>query len=138
MYNPVHMSKLSAGAIILVLTVLSACRSNQGLNVTTIQLGRSVHSDHTVGGITTTFGPDDTIYLAVLTGGAGSGTIRVRWTYGGRVIDEPSKQVSYIQPSATEFRLQSPSGFPTGDYTVEVFVNDQSVATRSFKVETRH
>jgi hypothetical protein len=130
------MSKLTSGIVALFLTVLVGCGSNHGLNVTGIQLGRSVHSDHTVGGITTAFGPDDTIYLSVLTGGAGSGTIRVRWTYGDRVIDEPSKQVSYTQASATDFRLQSASGFPTGDYKAEVFVNDQLVATRTFKVET--
>lgn len=131
------MSKLSVAIVILPLTLMVACRSHQGLNVTTIQLGRSVHTDHTVGGITTTFGPDDTIYLAVLTGGAGSGTIRVRWTYGGRVIDEPSKQVAYSDAAATDFRLQSPSGFPTGDYLAEVFVNDEPVGTRPFKVEIR-
>ena len=131
------MSKVSAGALLFVLTLLVGCGSNHGLTVTTIQLGRTVHSDHTVGGITTTFGPDDTIYLSVLNGGAGSGTIRVRWTYGGRVIDEPSKQVSYSDAAATDFRLQSPSGFPTGDYMAEVFVNDQPVGTRPFKVEIR-
>jgi hypothetical protein len=131
------MSKLSVAFVVLFVTLLVACGSNHGLNVTTIQLGRSVHTDHTVGGITTTFGPDDTIYLAVLTGGAGSGTIRVRWTYGGRVIDEPSKQVAYSDAAATDFRLQSPSGFPTGDYLAEVFMNDQPVGTRPFKVEIR-
>jgi hypothetical protein len=130
------MSKYNTGALfIFFFTCLAACGSNRGLTVTTIQIGRSVHSDHTVGGITTTFGPDDTVYLAVQTGGAGSGTIRVRWTYGGRVIDEPRKQVSYIQAASTDFRLQSPSGFPSGEYTAEVFVNDQSVGTRTFKVE---
>ena len=105
--------------------------------MTTIQLGRSVNSDHTVGGFTTTFTPDDSIYLAVLTGGAGSGTIRVRWKYGERVIDEPKKEVSYHQAAATDFRLLSPGGFPRGDYTAEIFVNDQPAGTRAFRVEAR-
>jgi hypothetical protein len=117
------------------LTVI-ACGSNRTLSVTSIQLGRSVNSDNTVSGFTTTFAPDDSIHLAVLTGGAGSATIRVRWKYGERVIDEPKKQVSYHQAAATEFRLQSPGGFPAGDYTAEVFVNDQPAGTRSFRVET--
>ena len=105
--------------------------------MTAIQLGRSVNSDRTVSGFTTTFYPDDSIYLAVLTGGAGSATIRVRWKYGERVIDEPKKQVSYSQAAATEFQLLSPGGFPRGDYTAEVFVDDQLVGTRPFRVETR-
>ena len=113
------------------------CGSKQPLQMTAIQLGRSVNSDRTVSGFTTTFYPDDSIYLAVLTGGAGSATIRVRWKYGERVIDEPKKQVSYSQAAATEFQLLSPGGFPRGDYTAEVFVNDQLVGTRPFRVETR-
>ena len=119
----------------VLLACLVACGSSQPLQMTAIQLGRSVNSDHTVGGFTTTFTPDDSIYLAVLTGTAGSATIRVRWKYGQRVIDEPKKQVSYNQAAATDFRLQSPGGFPRGDYTAEVFVNDQLVGTREFKVE---
>lgn len=130
------MTKLSVHvSAALLVACLSGCGSRQPLQVTTIQLGRSVNSDHTVGGFTTTFAPDDTIYLAVLTGGAGSATIRVRWKYGERVIDEPKKQVSYHQPAATDFRLLSPGGFPRGDYTAEVFVDDQPAGTRAFRVE---
>jgi hypothetical protein len=121
----------------IALVCLIGCGSRRPLEVTTIQLGRTVNSDHTVGGFTSTFTPDDSIYLAVLTGGAGSGTIRVRWKYGSRVIDEPTKQVSYNQASATDFRLLSPGGFPRGEYTAEVFVNDQLVGTRTFHVEMR-
>jgi hypothetical protein len=115
---------------------LIGCGSNRTLAVTAIQLGRTQNSDSTVSGFTTAFKPDDSIYLAVLTGGAGTATIRVRWKYGERVIDEPRKQVSYQMAAATSFRLQSPGGFPPGDYTAEVFVNDQPAGTREFKVET--
>ena len=96
-----------------------------------------MNSDRTVGGFTTTFAPDDSVYLSVLTGAAGSATIQVRWKYGDRVIDAPKKQVSYNDAAATDFRLQSPGGFPRGDYTAEVFVNDQLVGTRAFRVEAR-
>ena len=131
------MTKLRVRASAALLFACSiGCGSRQPLQVTTIQLGRSVNSDHTVGGFTTTFAPDDTIYLAVLTGGAGSGEIRVRWKYGERVIDEPKKQVSYNQAAATDFRLLSPGGFPRGDYTAEVFVDDQPAGTRAFHVES--
>jgi hypothetical protein len=121
----------------VLLACLTGCGSKQPLQVTNIQLGRTVNSDHTVGGFTTTFAPDDSIHLAVLTGAAGTATIRVRWKYGERVIDEPKKQVSYSQAAATEFPLQSPGGFPRGDYTAEVFVNDQPAGTRPFRVEVR-
>jgi hypothetical protein len=130
------MSTLKSTLPLLTLVVcLIGCGSGRTLSATSIQLGRTLNSDRTVSGFTTTFAPDDTVYLSVLTGGAGSGTIRVRWKYGDRVIDEPKKQVSYSQAAATEFRLQSPGGFPRGDYTAEVFVNDQPFGTRTFRVE---
>ena len=131
------MRKLTVILPAILFLSLIGCGSNQPLQMTAIQLGRTVNSDHTVGGFTTTFTPDDSIYLAVLTGGAGSGTIRVRWKYGEHVIDEPKKQVSYNQAAATDFRLQSPGGFPRGDYTAEVFIDDQPVGTRPFHVEAR-
>lgn len=134
-YNPVFMPTHKVMLAAVLAFTLIGCGSNRTLSVTNIQLGRSVNSDNTVSGFTTTFAPDDSIHLAVLTGGAGSGTIRVRWKYGDRVIDEPKKQVSYHMAASTEFRLQSPGGFPPGDYTAEVFVNDQPAGTRPFRVE---
>jgi hypothetical protein len=132
------MAKLTGVlATAILLTSFIACGSRQPLQVTTIQLGRSVNTDRTVSGFTSTFAPDDSVYLSVLTGNAGSATIRVVWKYGAHVIDEPRKQVSYNQASATDFRLQSPGGFPRGEYTAEVFVDDQLVGTRTFHVEAR-
>lgn len=87
-------------------------------------------------GHTTRFGPRDTVYVSVLTAGAGSGEIGVRWMFAGRVVlGEPKKQVSYMDVAATEFQLQSAAGFPVGDYTVEAFLDGQSAGTRSFRVE---
>jgi len=123
--------------LLTLVACLIGCGSGRPLSATAIQLGRTLNSDRTVGGFTTTFAPDDTVYLSVLTGAAGSGTVRVRWKYGDRVIDEPRKQVSYSQAAATDFRLQSPGGFPRGEYTAEVFVNDQPFGTRTFRVEAR-
>lgn len=122
-------------SIVIVFACLAGCGAGQPLRVTSIQLGRSLNADHTVSTFTTQFAPDDTVYLSVLTTGVGSGTISVRWTYAGRVIDEPKKDVSYRIDAATEFRLQSPAGFPPGDYGAEVFLNGQSAGTRTFTVQ---
>ena len=129
--------RLCAFATLTLFGWLAGCGSGQPLRVATIQLGRSVNADHTVSSFTTTFTPDETVYLSVLTTGVGTGTIAVRWTYGGRVIDQPKKDVSYRIDSATEFRLQSPAGFPIGDYTAEVLLNGQSAGTRTFSVQTQ-
>jgi hypothetical protein len=57
--------------------------------------------------------------------------------YAGRILAEPKKQLSVKDVAATEFNLQSATGFPPGQYTVEVFMDGQPVETRKFTVETR-
>jgi hypothetical protein len=121
--------------VILLFACLAGCGS--GLRVTTIQLGRGINADETVAGHTTRFGPKDTVYVSIHTAGVGSGKIGVRWMYGTRVLGEPSEQVSYRDVAATSFHLQSAVGFPPGDYTVEVFLDGQSVGIRSFQVQTQ-
>jgi hypothetical protein len=123
--------------IMILFACLSGCGSGQPLHVTSIQLGRSLNADGTVSSFTTTFAPGDTVYISVATAGVGDGTISVRWMYGGRVIDEPKKQVSYRIVASTDFRLLSAAGFPPGDYTAEVFLNGQSAGIRPFRVENR-
>ena len=120
--------------VVTCLTWLAvACGGN--LTARSIQVGKSLNSDHSVGTITTTFKPNDTIYAAVLTDGSGSGTISAKFTYGGRVIAEPEKRVSMRGSGATEFHIEYSAGFPPGDYDIELFLNGQSVGTRRVRVE---
>ena len=129
------MTSATRSCAIVLFICLAACGSGQPLRVASIQLGRAVNADHTVASFTTTFSPDENVYLSVLTTGVGSGTISVRWTYAGRVIDEPKKEVSYRIDAVTDFRLQSATGFPPGDYVADVFLNGQPAGTRTFRVE---
>jgi hypothetical protein len=120
----------------IVLIVLSiACGNRDPIRATAIQLGRSINPDGTVGSHTTRFKPGDTIYASVLTTGFGAATISARWTYAGRVVGEPRRDVRYKGDAATEFHLQNSSGFPPGDYSVELFVNGTSVGRRDFRIE---
>jgi hypothetical protein len=122
-------------ALVVIFCVVAACRSNDPLRVTTLQLGRGLNPDNTVNGHTTRFKPTDTVYVSVLTDSAGSGTISARWSYAGRVVSEPEKKVSYRGAAATEFHIQNSGGFPAGDYSVEVFLDGTSVGTREFRIE---
>ena len=124
-------------AIALVISglIVAACRPSEPLRVTTIQTGRSLNSDKSVGNHTTRFKPDDTMFASVLTDGPGSGTIGVRWRYAGRLVSEETKDVAYRDHAATEFHIQNSSGFPDGDYTVEILVDGESFATRTLRVE---
>jgi hypothetical protein len=121
--------------LFVALTVLVACRPSGPLQIDTIQTGKSRNSDNSVGNHTTRFKPDDTMFVAVLTRGAGSGKIGVRWTYAGRLVSEEARRVSYRDGGATEFHIQNSGGFPPGDYAVEVLLDDKPVATRPLKVE---
>jgi hypothetical protein len=120
--------------LIAVGLVAAGCRPSGPLRVTTIQTGKSLNSDKSVGNHTTQFKPDDTMFASVLTDGPGSGTIGVRWKYSGRLVSEETKSVSYRDHAATEFHIQNSSGFPPGDYSVEILVDGQSFATRALRV----
>ena len=127
------MRRLITAAVVTV--TCAACFSDEKLQFDALQLGRSVNPDHTVANHTTTFSPKDTIYASVLTSNTGSGTISVRWTFRGRAVDEPSKQVRFKGAGVTEFSLANAGGFPVGDYKVEVFIDGQPVGEREFRVE---
>lgn len=131
--------RLFVMAVILsVAATVSACGPGEPLRVVQIQIGRALNADNTIPAQTYTFTPHDTIFLSVMTAGKGSGTVSVRWTYGSRLIDEPKKQVHYTykNSAATDFRLESPNGFPPGEYTAEVFVDGKSAGTKTFRVQT--
>ena len=117
--------------IVLSLFLLAGCGSD--LKVSTVQLGRSLNADGSVASHTTRFTPNETIYASVLTTGAGKGLIKVRWTYSGKVMGEPTKEVRGA--AATEFHLQSAGGLPPGDYAVEAFLDGVPAGTRDFRVD---
>lgn len=73
--------------------------------------------------------------VAVLTTGAGSGTIAVRWLFAGRLISEERREVSYRSDAATAFHIQNSGGFPAGSYSVEVLVDGEPYATRLLRVD---
>jgi hypothetical protein len=116
-------------------TLLAAACSRGPLRVSTIQLGRELGADNSIAAHTTTFKPDQTIYVAVLTEETGAGTITARWMLGNRKVSEETKNVSYSGSAATEFHLQSADRFPSGQYTVEILVDGQPIGERSFRVD---
>ena len=127
------MALMIRTTLALTAVVLGIACSVGPLTLTNIQVGRSLNQDRSVASITTLFKPNETVYVSVQTG-AGKGTISVKWKFGDRVIDEPSKQVDFNGPASTEFHLTNSGGFPPGDYSVDVFIDGVQVGTRAFKV----
>ncbi|HEX8032039.1 MAG TPA: hypothetical protein VF491_26445 [Vicinamibacterales bacterium] len=126
---------LAVRAMLAVVALAFSASCSGPLALANIQIGRSLNQDRSIASITTLFKPNETIYVAVQTTAAGKGTVGVRWKFGTRVIDEPSKQVSYDGPASTEFHMQNSGGFPPGDYSVDVLIDGVEVGTRSFKVD---
>ncbi|HLG57230.1 MAG TPA: hypothetical protein VI485_17955 [Vicinamibacterales bacterium] len=122
-------------AFTLIVASAAACRPSTPLKVATIQTGRSLNSDNSVGNHTTRFRPQDTMFVAILTDGAGSGTFVARWTYAGRQVSEDVKKVSYGDGAATEFHIKNSSGFPPGEYAVEILLDGKSIGSRTLRVE---
>ena len=129
-------SRVVVAGLLVVAGLTGACGPSEPLRVTTLQLGRSLNPDNSVGTHTTRFKPDDTVYVSLVSEEPGEGTVTARWMFGGQLVSEASKPVSYMRPAATEFHLQNSGGFPTGEYRVDILVNGQPAASRAFRVES--
>jgi hypothetical protein len=108
-----------------------------GVQITDVTLGRAVGADRAVTEATTTFEPNDTIYVSVRTSGtASSATLAARWTFeDGQVVDESSQTIAPTGPEVTEFHVSKPDGWPAGAYEVAISLDGVPVETQSFTVE---
>jgi hypothetical protein len=122
--------------ILLTLTViLAGCAPSDPLVIRSVQVGRSLNSDNSVGALTTRFKPEDTVYVSVLTAEPGTSTITAKWYYRSTLVNEETKEGSYRDAAATEFHLLNTTGFPAGDYHVEVLIDGELKETRNFAVD---
>jgi hypothetical protein len=122
-------------AVLVALLLIAGCGPSEPLQVVTVQTGKSLNSDHSVGTHAMSFRPTDTMYVSVLTADRGAGTFTVKWSLYGRVINEVTRKVSYNGQAATDFRFQAADGFPVGDYTIDVILDGKTIETRRVKVE---
>lgn len=110
------------------------------VTITTVTLGNAIGADKKVTAPTETFATRDTIYAVVDTSGAGHAKLRALWSFvkGDKTtkVDESTIEIDPTAPASTEFHVVKPSGWPKGDYRVEVFLNDATAPamTKTFKV----
>lgn len=108
--------------------------------VTTIETGKHVDMNKRIVDTTSSFAPNDTVYVSVLTNNAtATTTLKTVVTFqDGQVVDSMSQGVAMPMsgmPSVTEFHWTKPGGWPVGDYTVEVWLDGQSAGTRTISVK---
>jgi hypothetical protein len=121
--------------ILLAVALAVACGPSEPLRIDTLQLGKALNPDNSVGTHSTRFKPDDTVYVSLLSDDPGYGTVTVRWLLNGQVVSEAKRDVSYTRAAATEFHLQNSGGFPHGNYRVEILINGEPAGSREFRVE---
>jgi hypothetical protein len=148
-----HSQKLLLSLCVVLLVAVAGCgKTDTGgtagttgttgtttVKVTDVTLGRAIGGDKAISDSTDKFRPNDTIYASVTTdGSAPSATLRARWTFeDGQVVDESSRTIAPNNRERTEFHISKPNGWPAGKYKMEVFLNDQSVETKTFEVQAR-
>ncbi|MEQ1661605.1 MAG: hypothetical protein ABL877_02805 [Thiobacillus sp.] len=85
------------------------------------------------------FAPGDTVYAVVQTIGSGKVALKALWTYhrGDKTaqVNETVQEIEAAGPASTAFNVSKPGGWPTGDYQVEVFMNDVSSGVQKFAVK---
>lgn len=110
------------------------------LAVTAVTLGKAIGADKKVTAPLDVFGTKDTIYAAVETAGEGHAKLRALWTFvrGEKTakVDETVLEFDSTAPAVNEFHVAKPSGWPKGDYKVEIFLGDAAApaSTKTFKV----
>lgn len=106
------------------------------IEVTNIDIGRSINSDLTIKDNTGNFKPADVIYASVATKGAAPAVLGVRWIYNdNQVVDEGTREIHPTGDTRTEFHISKPDGFPEGRYRLEVTLNGASAGTKDFEVK---
>jgi hypothetical protein len=109
--------------------------------VTTIETGKHIDANKRIVDTASIFAPRDTMYVSVVTMNATPSTMlkTVVTFQSGQVVDSSSQAVAPPMTtggsSVTEFHLVKPGGWPTGDYTVEVWLDGQSAGTRTLTVK---
>jgi hypothetical protein len=151
------MKRLAFGLLGVVLLSSAACKKSEppppppttaapattlppAPSVLGVTVGKAIGADKKVSAPSEMLGPKDTIYASVDTTGTGHVKLRALWSFvkGEKTakVDETTIEFDSTGPAANEFHVAKPSGWPKGDYKVEVFLNDSPTpaATRTFKV----
>ena len=98
--------------------------------VAAVTLGKEVDAEKRIAAPLEAFGPSDTIYASVETTGVGPAKLRALWSFvkGEKTakVDETVIEVEATGPAVHEFHVSKPSGWPKGDYKVEIFLGDEA------------
>src|SRR5262245_37384848 len=110
------------------------------VGVKSLTLGNAIGPDKRVTTSSEVFTPKETIYASVETDGAGTAKLRALWSFvkGDKTakVDETVVEFPSSGTNVSEFHVTKPTGWPKGDYKVEIFLNDGTTPAmvKTFKV----
>ena len=100
-----------------------------------LEIGSSVDAEHRIVAAGTSFAPQDTVYASVETTGSGHATLTAKWLdKDGQTVHEDSKVLDVTGPETTTFMISRPSGFPEGDYRVQISLDGRPLASKNFAI----
>ncbi len=153
------MKRLSASLLPVLLLTTAACKKAEAppptpaptlaaptttlpapVGVKSVTLGSAIGPDKRVTTTSDVFTPKETIYAVVESDGSGPAKLRALWTFvkGDKTakVDETVIEFPSSGPAINEFHVTKPTGWPKGDYKVEIFLNDGAAPAmvKTFKV----
>lgn len=118
---------------------VSTADATNVIDVESLTLGRAVGPDNKVTDEADDFRPSDTIFAVLETDDddAANQQLTARWTYGrdNQVVSEQTQTVAGGDDARTVFQLAKPSGWPTGNYRIQILHNGREIKTANFEVK---
>ncbi len=122
---------------------VAAAKAPAAMSVINVDLGTEVGADMKITKPMTTFGPMDTIIVAISTNTSDpaavvAGKLGAKWSYQDGsvvVVNDEAREIKLAGNAATDFRIAKPGGWPTGKYKVEISLDDKVVQSKDFEVK---
>ena len=115
---------------------MPASGASAAVSFSSVEIGSSVDANNKIRASGTSFAPKDEIYASVETMGNGHATLAAKWTYqDGQTVHEDSKALNASGLETTVFMISKPSGFPAGNYKVDISLDGRPVASKDFSIK---
>lgn len=112
---------------------------NVPVSVKQVVLAKQIGADKRAAVAVTDFAPADTIYAVVETIGSGKASLKAAWTFHkgdkSAPVSETVQELTLAGPTASEFHISKPGGWPAGDYQVAVSLNGAPAGSQKFSVK---
>ena len=100
-------------------------------------LGNAVDASGKISAPVGTFGTKDTIYATIaLTTTVPNVAVNLRWKFqDGQTVADNAKTIAAPSTGTIDDKLTKPSGWPVGNYTLEVVSDGKPLSTTTFQVK---